>query len=102
MKTREKSYTDYGITDDEKKQIFDFCRNAESDKHDKLIVKSALNEMPPYIAGVIYKALTTGLSYERLDEKDSILICKEDFYGYRRKGMEAVKRYMLLVGRWVS
>ena len=100
MKTRNKSYTNYGITVDDKVKILEFCQNAETNT-DKMIIRSALNELgAPYIALIIYEALTQGISYEKLDKKRGLVIGKEDFYGYRRKGMEAVKRYMQLTGRW--
>ena len=101
MRTREKSYRDYGISKDDKNRILTFCRHAEESKYDKMIVKGALAEIASaYVALILYEALTEGLSYERLDERRGLLIGKEDFYGYRRKGIEAIKRYMQLTGRW--
>lgn len=101
MRTRNKNYTNYGITKDDKNKILRFCRNANKNKQDKMIVKSALSEIASaYTALMLYEALTEGLSYEKLDEKRGLVIGKEDFYGYRRKGMEAIKRYMQLTGRW--
>lgn len=101
MRTRNKTYTSYGITKDDKNKILRFCRHANENKQDKMIVKSALSEIASaYTALMLYEALTEGLSYEKLDEKRGLVIGKEDFYGYRRKGMEAIKRYMQLTGRW--
>jgi|GEM_PF-684693 len=101
MRTRNKTYTDYGISKDDKSKILLFCRRAKGNKQDKMIIKSALAEIASaYTALMVYEALTEGLSYEKLDEKRGLVIGKEDFYGYRRKGMESIKRYMQLTGRW--
>ena len=98
MRTRNKSYSDYGITEDEKMYILDFCRSADEDQ--KMIIKNALAELNPYIAPYIYYSLTEGESYDKMIVKQEIYMSKEDFYGYRRKGMEAIKRYMQLYGIW--
>lgn len=98
MRTRNKSYGDYGITEDEKIYIRDFCRSA--DEEQKLIIKNALAEINPYIAPYIYYSLTEGKSYDKMIVKQEIYMSKEDFYGYRRKGMEAIKRYMQLYHIW--
>ena len=98
MRTRNTSYSDYGITEDEKKYILDFCRTADADQ--KMIMKNALSELNPYIAPYIYYSLTEGKSYDKMIVKQEIYMSKEDFYGYRRKGMEAIKRYMQLYRMW--
>ena len=101
MRTRNKTYTSYGISKDDKNKILTFCRHAKEKKQDMMIVKSALAEITSaYTALMIYRALTEGLSYEKLDERYGLVIGKDDFYGYRRKGMESIKRYMQLTGRW--
>lgn len=103
MRTREKSYRDYGVSKEDKNRILTFCRHAEESKLDKMIVKSALGEIASaYVALVLYEALTQGLSYEKLDERRGLAIGKEDFYGYRRKGIEAIKRYMILTNKWLE
>ena len=98
MRTRYKSYGDYGITEDEKMYILDFCRMANDEQ--KMIIKNALAELNPYIAPYIYYSLTEGKSYDKMIVRKEIYMSKEDFYGYRRKGMEAIKRYMLWHGIW--
>ncbi len=98
MRTREKSYSDYGISTEEKEYILDFCRTAT--EANKAIIKSALSELSPYVAPYIYVSLTEGMSYDKMIVKQEIYMSKEDFYGYRRKGIEAIKRHMLLLGVW--
>ena len=98
MRTREKSYSDYGITEDEINYIESFCRNAGVE--DRNIIKNALSEIQPYIAPYVYYSLVDGLSYEKICAKSYIYMGKGDFYGYRRQCMEAIKRWMILYGIW--
>lgn len=98
MRTREKSYSDYGITDSEVKYIKEFCRN--STKPQQQIIKSALSCLDSYIAPFIFYSLVDGLSYEDLCAKHYIYMGKGDFYGYRRQGMDAIKRWMILCNVW--
>ncbi len=98
MRTREKSYSDYGITDHEKRYILDFCRQANEEE--KMLIKNALSEIHTYISPYIYRSLTDGISYNNICKMDYIYMRPEDFYAYRRKGMEAIKRWMILCGIW--
>ena len=98
MRTREMSYEDYGLADNEIKYIKDFCRNANTEE--KEIIRNALSELQPYIAPFVYRSLISNLSYEDICAKNYIFIGKVDFYGHRRKGMESIKRWMILYGIW--
>ena len=103
MRTRNKSYSDYGITSRDKRYILDFCQN--SNEEQKNIIRNALTELPPYVAPYVYYSLIGHLSYDDLCAKESkngsyLFIGKGDFYGYRRKGMEAIKRWLILNGMW--
>lgn len=98
MRTREKSYHDYGLTEKEVRYIKEFCRNANEDE--KIIIKNAISELQPYIAPFVYFSLVNNLSYEDLCAKNYIFIGKGDFYGYRRKAMSFIKRWMILFNRW--
>lgn len=98
MRTREKSYEDYGMNEKEAMYILDFCRNATQEQ--KFLIKNALSELQPYIAPYVYFSLVDNLSYERMCQKDYIYMGKGDFYAYRRKGMAAIKRWMMLYGFW--
>ena len=98
MKTRYKSYADYGVTDSEKIYLYDFCRNAN--EVDKKIIKEALSELPPYIAPFVFFSLTECMSYDRICQKNYIFMDMVDFYAYRRKGIAAIKRWLILYGKW--
>ena len=98
MRTREKSYSDYGITEEEVIYIKNFCQNADDEQ--TKIIKYALSELTPYIAPHIYESLTKNLSYEDICAKNYLYIGKGDFYGHRRQGMAAIKRWMILYGIW--
>lgn len=103
MRTRNMSYKDYGISDDEIHYILDFCRKA--DKEQKSVIKNALAELPPYISPYVFYSLVDNLSYDDICAREAkcgnfIFIGKGDFYGYRRQGMESIKRWMILYGIW--
>lgn len=99
MKTRQTSYGDYGIDKAEINVILEFCKNANDEWRD--IIRAALDvEMDKYKADVVFKALTEGISYDVMFQQDYLYMTKQDFYGYRRKGMEAVKRWMILYNIW--
>lgn len=98
MRTREMSYADYGITDDEMHYILDFCRKANEEQ--KTIIRNALAELQPYIVPYVFYSLVDNLSYDDICAKNYLYIGKGDFYGHRRKGMAAIKRWMILCGIW--
>ena len=98
MRTREKSYSDYGMTEDEVRYIKNFCRNA--DEEHQLLIKYALADLNPYIAPYVFYSLVGNLSYEGICAKDYLYIGKGDFYGYRRQGMAAIKQFMIIYGIW--
>lgn len=98
MRTREKSYSDYGITEKEVRYIKDFCRKAN--KEERELIRNALSELQPYIAPYIYYSLVNNWSYEDVCKKNYIFIGKGDFYGYRRKGIECIMRWMILNNMW--
>ena len=98
MRTRQKTYSDYGISDAEVKRIKDFCHYANDEE--KMIIKTALSELDPYIAPYVYFSLVDNLSYEDICARNYLYIGKGDFYGHRRRGMAAIKRWMILYGIW--
>ena len=98
MRKREMSYSDYGITDQEVKYIKEFCQNANDDEQH--IIKTAFSDLTPYIAPFIFYSLVDNLSYEDICAKNYLYIGKGDFYGHRRQGMAAIKRWMILYGIW--
>lgn len=92
------SYKNYGLDKAEVKYIRDFCRNANEDK--KKFIKNALSELQPYIVDYVYYSLVNNISYDNMSKKKYIYIGKGDFYGHRRQGMAAIKRWMILYGIW--
>ena len=96
MRTRQKTYSDYGISEEEVKYIKKFCQNANDEE--KRIIKTALSESNPYIAPYVFYSLVDNLSYEDICAKNYLYIGKGDFYGHRRQGMAAIKRCMILYG----
>ena len=98
MRTRYMSYEDYGMTEKEVRYIKDFCR--KSNEKEREIIRNAISELQPYIAPYIFFSLVNNLSYEDICAKNYLYIGKGDFYGHRRQGMAAIKRWMILYGIW--
>lgn len=98
MRTREKSYYDYGITNDEVKYIKEFCRNA--DKGQQNLIRYALSDIQPYIAPYIFYSLINNISYDKICAKNYICICKDDFYAYRRKAIASIKESLIKNKIW--
>lgn len=99
MNTRQTSYDDLGIEKEEIEVILDFCLNANAEERN--FIKMALDtEMDKYKSAKVFKSLTDGKSYDVLFREDYIYMTKQDFYAYRRKGMEAIKRWMILYNLW--
>ena len=98
MRTREKSYSDYGMTEDESEYVKSFCRNANDEQ--RKIIQYALSDLQPYIAPYVFYSLVDNLSYEDICAKNYIYMGKGDFYGHRRQGIAAIKRWMILYGIW--
>lgn len=98
MRTREKAYSDYGMTEKEVRYVKDFCRKANDEERE--IIRNAISELQPYIAPYIFFSLVDNLSYEDICAKNYLYIGKGDFYGHRRQGIAAIKRWMILYGIW--
>lgn len=98
MRTREMSYADHGIETAEIKYIHRFCENA-NDEEDA-IIRIALLDIKSDMFQPVYDSLRYGKSYETLDKEKYLHIGKDDFYGYRRQGMAAIKRWMTIYNIW--
>lgn len=83
MSVRDKSYYDYGISDDEVKEMFSICQDKKfSQKHELMLCAEESNKQ---LAIFLFASIVNGESYERILSYAWIPICKNDFYGYRRK-----------------
>lgn len=98
MRKREMSYEDYGMTKAEVRYIKEFCRNANEEE--KKLIRNALSDLNPYISPFIFHSLINCKSYDDITRNNSIYVSKVDFYAYRRKGIESIKRCMILEGKW--
>lgn len=83
MRTRERSYFDYGFKEGEEKQLQEFCRRSDFSE-DSLLLECA-KKSNPVIGGDLYFSLIRGLSWEQMDKRTCQMYSKGDFYAYRRK-----------------
>ena len=77
-----------------------YASSEEEFDEQKKLIKYALSELVPYIAPYVFYSLVDNLSYEDICAKNYLYIGKGDFYGHRRQGMAAIKRWMILYGNW--
>ena len=83
MRTREKGYKDYGLTQEEVKKILEWCKKPSFEEN--VLLLECAKKAHEYIFNDIYFSLVKGLSYEKIDHKTYQACYKGDFYGYRRK-----------------
>lgn len=83
MRTREKGYSDYGISDAEVKELIQKSRTAAGRS---LMQKAAFQANPELAEDLIY-SIVNDLSYDRICIIRDIPAKKDDFYAYRRKAM---------------
>lgn len=92
MKTRNKSYKDYGFEDGEEKQLINFCKSPDFNAHFKLYV--ACRYAYEDLSEELLYSLRRGVSYDALEKAKHIPISKTDFYAYRRKALANLKEKM--------
>lgn len=98
MRTRDKSFRDYGIDPDEEKQLKRLCKSAEFSYHD-ILLQAAVSSNP-VIAPDLYYSLASGVSYEKINNVKRICLAKNDFYGYQRKCLSIFKNLLIVLGKW--
>jgi hypothetical protein len=96
MRTRDKNYSDYGITDDEAKRIKEYCQTASVE--DKLTLFQCAISSAPGLEVEIYESLVSNIGYDKLSKRKNIPIKRDDFYGYQRKTLDEYRRLMTLFG----
>lgn len=92
MRTRQKKARDYGITAEEEKKIYSYCRDLKNEERLELF-RTAIAETPG-LEIPIYDSLISGLGYRTIDRMRPIYAKEEDFYAYKRK--TAIKFYQNL------
>lgn len=94
MRTRYLGYVDYGISEEERKELFRMCRS--TDKSTEQALMEAVHESNKAIAEELYQSLHDGVSFEHLDAVKGLLpVSKEDFYAYRRQALYLFKEKMM-------
>lgn len=97
MSVRDTYLKDYGLTQDQGKNIEQYCRKAEG--YEQVLILQSAQEVYKEIASQLFFSLTTGRGYDRIG---NIPMQRKDFQGYRRKTIETYYRIMLLHGKDIS
>ena len=99
MRTRYKSYSDYGIPMDLQKKLIVKCRNLE--QQDRLHLFQSAISAAPGLELPIYESLIMGVGYWTIIKQGRNIPAKEDdFYAYRRKTLATFYDRLRLFGRW--
>lgn len=82
MRTRDKRYSDYGITEEDRDFLLALCRVDEPELQE--LLQQSCTESNPAIAGTLYLNLSRAKSYDQLE---GIPYAQTDFYAYRKKAL---------------
>lgn len=83
MRTREMTYADYGMTEEDREKVKEFCKNARA--AEKAFILSICLEVKEDIATDLYYSLIKNLSFERIEKANLLYMKRDDFYGYKKK-----------------
>ena len=97
LRIRDKWLKDYGLSDDTRRFLIDFCTHAAP--KDKEMIQKVCKSVKPELAQQLFDSLTLGISYDKLSAKEYIPLPKHDFYGYQRKALSLIDDYLRLFGR---
>lgn len=99
MRTRYKTYADYGMLKSDEEKTRERCLKASAEE--RLIILRCAISAAPGLEIAIYDSITSGFGYRTLLRMGrQIPAGEDDFYAYRRKTLAEISRYMRLLGRW--
>ncbi len=98
MRTRKKSYRDYGFSDGEPQDIKNYIRGREFS--DQGLLMQCCKEANLGISGFLYQSLVEGIGYNKLNFITYIPIGPDDFYGYQRKVLSIFRQEMIKEGKY--
>lgn len=83
-----------GITDCRKKELVQFCRNA--DNEDLIMILQAAIQSNPGLASKLFITLTEGCGYDKICTFASVPARKTDYQAYLRKALKILNDMLLL------
>ncbi|MCH5343360.1 MAG: hypothetical protein J1E64_04910 [Acetatifactor sp.] len=98
MRVRETKLCDYGFTPDEERQLRQFCRRLDS--VDEMLLLECTMKVNVDISKDLYYSITSGVSYDKLENIKHIMISRTDFYGYQRKTLDTFRKELIERGRY--
>ena len=94
MTVRETYMKDYLITDCRKKELVQFCRNA--DNEDLIMILQAAIQSNSGLASKLFITLTEGCGYDKICTFASVPARKTDYQAYLRKALKILNDMLLL------
>lgn len=98
MRTRRTYYKDYGIDEEDVKNIKERCTHM--DDEEKELLWNAAMYANPYIAKELYTSLEQQKTYRQMADIDYIPYNYEDFYGYQRLCLVIFRNLMIFAGKF--
>lgn len=91
MRTRDMTYSDYGISIDRAKELLSLCKNGSIPRS---LMEEAIKQSGFGLPDRMVECLTSGKGYYVLDKKEYIPCKNDDFYAYRRKSIAILDRLL--------
>lgn len=98
MRTRRTYYKDYGIDEEDVKQIKERCTHMDSEE--KELLWNAAIYSNPCIAKELYTSLEQQKTYRQMADIDYIPYNYEDFYGYQRLCLVIFRNLLIFAGKY--
>lgn len=95
MRTRVRSFSDYGFEEGEAQALKEYCRRADFSEN-VLMLECAI-QVNPCIGNTLYYSITSGVSWEKLSCCKDFHYGKSDFYGYQRRTLALFRDKLLLL-----
>ena len=91
MRIRNRTWSDYGITREQVRELKNYCRSAI----DTSLIEEAARRANKSIVKELVDSLTRGLSYSKLTIDGYVPIGQKDFYGYKKYTLSILNDLLL-------
>lgn len=93
MRTRQRSYSWYGISKDELRTIF--AKLSKLNELERSEVEAVIiATLPSHVAKYVIRSIFDNVGYTYMTRKEGLLALPEDFYGYKRKAVYEAKKWL--------
>lgn len=99
MRTRYRTYDNYGLSPEDVKKLRNYCR--DMGQEDRLRLFQCAISKAPGLELLIYESITEGIGYISLRRRRGEIPAKaDDFYAYQRLTLADFYDWLRMTGRW--